>query len=76
MSPLVPKRRKPLSSKLVDRDPKWLKTASEDQLREFTRELDDMAESPRKKELFEAFIRECDRRAADYYEKLNKGEWI
>ena len=65
-----------LSPDILQIDAKWLRTATEDQLREFIRFMDEQPASHRKEELLKAFDEECNRRAARYYESINNGEWI
>ena len=56
----------------------WFKTASEPELREFVRALDnnEIPSGPKLTELKHAFDAECNRRSIRYYEHLSNGEWI
>lgn len=65
-----------LSPDILNKDPSWMRTATEEQLRNFIRFLDEQPMSPRKEELLKAFDNECNRRAARCYESINNGEWI
>lgn len=66
-----------MNSSIVDQDPKWMRTASNEELQEFLhRYLDEMDDSPKYRELKKAFDAECNRRSGEYYESLNNGEWI
>ena len=60
----------------MDKGTEWMKTASEKELREFVKVLDANEGHPRHKELVAAFNRECNRRAAKYFEEKDGGEWI
>ena len=65
-----------LSNSIIEEDPRWLRNASEEELREFVRVLDENRNHPRHDLLMKAFDKECNRRAAEYYESRNGGEWI
>lgn len=61
---------------ILDESPEWIKTATEAELREFVKILDENETHPRHKALLDAFANECNRRAAEYNEGRNGGEWI
>lgn len=61
---------------ILDESTEWMKTASEDELREFVKVLDGNEDHPRHRVLLVAFDKECNRRAAEYNEGRNGGEWI
>lgn len=66
-----------MNSAILDLDPKWMRTASEEELREFVQEyLDGMEDGPRYRKLKKAFDAECNRRSEAYYASLENGEWI
>lgn len=66
-----------MNSSILDKEPSWMATATEAELREFLHEyLDEMEDCPRYRELKAAFDRECSRRSGEYYEQKNGGEWI
>ena len=65
-----------LNDCIMDEDPKWMREASEEKLREFVKVLDANENHPRHDLLVKAFDKECNRRAAKYYESRNGGEWI
>lgn len=66
-----------MNSSIIDQDPSWMKTASDEELRGFLHNyLDHMEDSPRYRELKRAFDAECNHRSRAYYESLNNGEWI
>ena len=65
-----------LNDSIMEEDPKWMRSASEDRLREFVKVLDANENHPRHNMLMAAFDKECNRRAAEYYESRNGGEWI
>ena len=66
-----------MNSSILDQDPKWMRTASDEKLREFLHGyLDNMEDGPRYRELKKAFDAECNRRSGAYYASLNNGEWI
>lgn len=56
----------------------WFKSASNDELRAFVKALDnyEIPAGSQRDELKNAFVAECNRRSAKYYEGLNNGEWI
>ena len=60
----------------MEREPSWMRTASEEELRAFVKILDDNYEHPRQGLLVKAFDMECDRRAAIENENRANGEWI
>lgn len=64
------------SDPIMEEDPKWMRNASEDELRDFVKVLDANENHPRHEELKVAFDKECNRRAAGYFEAKNRGEWI
>ena len=59
-------------------NPSWFRDATESELREFVRALDEneIPEGIKRNELEAAFNKECNRRSGAYYESLNDGEWI
>lgn len=65
-----------LNNSILDEDTKWMRSASEDDLRDFVRILDANESHPRHKFLLDAFDKECNRRAAKNYEERSGGEWI
>ncbi|MBO6031751.1 MAG: hypothetical protein J6Q22_09780 [Prevotella sp.] len=65
-----------LNDSVMDEGPKWMRTASEDKLREFVRILDANENHPMHSMLKSEFDKECNRRAVEYYEARNGGEWI
>ena len=65
-----------MNESVMDRDPSWMRDATEDELRAFVKILDEMEDGPRQRELLSAFNCECDRRSRGYYEGLGNGEWI
>ena len=65
-----------LNDSIMDEDPKWMREASEEKFREFVKVLDANENDPRHELLMKAFDKECNRRAAEYYESRNGGEWI
>lgn len=65
-----------LNDCIMDEDPKWMREASEEKLREFVKVLDANENHPRHDLLVKAFDKECNRRVAKCYESRNGGEWI
>lgn len=65
-----------MNKMVLDQDPKWMRSATESELREFVKILDEHENHPRFRMLLEAFDKECNRRAAEYNEARNGGEWI
>ena len=65
-----------LSNDIMEKEPSWMRTASEDDLRAFVKVLDDNYEHPRHGLLVKAFDKECDRRAAIENENRANGEWL
>lgn len=70
------KRRKTLNRDILDESPEWMKTASEAELREFVKVLDENKDHPRYMGQLVAFNKECNLRAEEYNEERNGGEWI
>lgn len=66
-----------MNTTILDRDAEWLAHASEDELREFVRAMDELdPTSEQYKELKKMLDAECRRRSGEYYERLDGGEWI
>ena len=55
---------------------KRMANATEDELKGILGEIEEMEEGDAKKKALKAFDKECDKRAASYYESLNNGEWL
>lgn len=65
-----------MNESILDKDPSWMRTATVGELQAFVKILDAQPDSPRIRELGEAFNRECNRRAGEDYDARNNGEWI
>lgn len=61
---------------ILDESPEWMKTASEGELREFVKVLDENKDHPRYRVQLVAFNNECNLRSEEYNEEKNGGEWI
>lgn len=61
-----------------DIKPSWFRTATEDELREFVKALDNnkIPVGSKLDELKLAFDKECNRRCGQSNEEINGGEWI
>ena len=69
-------RRIQLDCSILNCNPKWMVSASEDDLREFVKILDENENHPRHGFLIKALRNECNRRAAMDNEIRSSGEWI
>lgn len=65
-----------MNNGVLNQDPKWMRIATESELREFVKILDENETHPRFRMLRDAYDKECDLRAAEYFEQKNGGEWI